>query len=97
MALKRSLPFGLLVSAPETIGSQGGLIIVYPSIVCPQFPKVFSKTTVPIKAKFKVEPPWKRGTKDFATWPRWRLYMVKTFKNLQHQKSDDFWHGTATG
>ena len=58
----------LVFSSPESLGSQGELI-VYPSSVrrrrChPLFTmlKIFSETAGPIKAKFYVEPPWVGGT-----------------------------------
>ena len=34
-----------------------------PSIRCPPFSKIFSKTAWPIKAKFHMEPQWDGGTK----------------------------------
>ena len=38
--------------------------------VCPIFLNLFSSiTTRPIEAKFHVEPPWKRGTKDSSNGP----------------------------
>ena len=41
-----------------------GELIVYPwSVVRQPFSKIFSETTLPIKAKFYVEPPWVGGTK----------------------------------
>ena len=60
-----------IISSPESLGSQGELI-VYPSIR--RLPSVggvrrsqcskifFSQTAGPIKAKFYVEPPWVGGT-----------------------------------
>ena len=37
-----------------------------PSVVCPLFSKIFSKTTGPVEAKFHVEPPWVGGTKVYS-------------------------------
>ena len=99
----------LIISSPELSGSQGELIVYpYSGVRCrrcrrQQCLNIFSsETTLPIKAKFYVEPPWEGGTKlcingpghmtNMATCP----YMVKTFKNrlLQNQKSYDLetWH-----
>ena len=68
------MPFGLLVSSPEPLGSQGE-VIVYPSsrrpsvvrpFVRPPFSKIFSSETAwPIK----VEPPWEGGTKVYINGP----------------------------
>ena len=64
-----------IFSSPELLGSQGELI-VYPSswrpyvVRRPPFSKIFSSATAwPIKAKFYVEPPWERGTKDYKNRP----------------------------
>ena len=71
--------YGLFVTSPEPLGSQGELI-VYPlsrrpsvvrlSSVLPPFSKIFfSETAWPIKAKFYVEPPWEGGTKFYINGP----------------------------
>ena len=80
---ERSLPFGLLVSSPEPLGSQGELIVYpYSGVRChcrrcrrrcrrrQQCLNIFSsETALPIKAKFYVEPPWEGGTKVCITGP----------------------------
>ena len=64
---ERSLPFGLLVSSPELLGSQGKLKYTHaPAPVHPPISEIFSsKTTWPSKAKFHVEHPWE-GERKFV-------------------------------
>ena len=62
-ALNQAIQILLIFSSPEPLGSHGELI-VYPSsqrhyIVPYPFSKTFlSETTLPVKVKFYVEPPW---------------------------------------
>ena len=65
----------MVFSSPESLGSQGELI-VYPSsrrpsvIRRPPFSKIFSSETAwPINAKFYVEPTWEGGTKVYINGP----------------------------
>ena len=61
-------------SSPEPLGSQGELIVYpYSGVRCrrQQCLNIFSsETTLPIKAKFYVEPPWEGGTKVLYKWSR---------------------------
>ena len=67
----------VLFSSPETLGSQGELIVhVYassrhPSVRLSSSVHHFqiSETAWPIKTKFNVEPPWKGGTKVCINGP----------------------------
>ena len=64
----------MLISSPESSGSQGELIVYPYSIVrCPrrrQCLNIFSsETALPIKAKFYMEPPWVGGTKVYINGP----------------------------
>ena len=67
----------MLISPPETSGSQDELIIYpYSGICCrhcrrrQQCLNIFSsETALPIKAKFYVEPLWEGGTKVYINGP----------------------------
>ena len=67
-----------LISSPEPSGSQGELIVYpYSGVRCcrrcrcrQQCLNIFSSdTTLPIKAKFYVEPPWEGGMKVYINGP----------------------------
>ena len=66
---------------------------------------MFSKTTKPIKAKFRAEPPWERGTKVYINGSGHMTKMAfipkygKIFQNLflQNRKSCELetWHAIS--
>ena len=63
--------------------------------VCPfTFSNIFSsETTLPIKAKFYVEPPWEGGTKVCINGPG-HMTKIKTLKNLLLQNRQADFHET---
>ena len=72
-AFWESVDVSLIFSSPEPLGSQGKLIVYpYSGVRCrrQQCLNIFSsETTLPIKAKFYVEPLWEGGTKVYIKGP----------------------------
>ena len=88
-----------LISSPEPSGSQGELIVYpYSGVRChrrrhQQCLNIFSsETTLTIKAKFYVEPPWEGGTKVYISGPGHMTKMAAMpiySKNLQKSSSPE--------